>query len=244
MMNSVDLILMGIVLITFLIGLWRGFIREFSSIMAWTLAGIATFWDVPFLRTFMRSHIHSSLMADLAAGVCVFLIAFIIISLMGTICAGFVRGSLVSSIDRSLGSLLGAFKGIVILCGLNIMAECFMERTAMPEIVQKSFVVHFYLYQGSDLLFSLLPQSIKNYLIELRQNNASLQQDFSTKDATDVSQETQETNQKVIEMGTLRPKIETKEYTKQQFDQLNQLLNKETGKTENTKIEKTEKIEA
>ncbi|MDR0625075.1 MAG: CvpA family protein [Holosporales bacterium] len=173
-MNIVDIVIAACVFFSFVVGISRGFIREISSIMAWVLAGVATFWDVPLLRIFIRSKIESALLADILTGASAFVIAFVIISLIGAICSGFVRGTLISPIDRALGALLGATKGIVILCCMEIIAECFVSRVEMPSPMKSSFLVNYYLYGLCDILRPLLPPSVNNYLDSLASKNAAL----------------------------------------------------------------------
>jgi membrane protein required for colicin V production len=198
-MNIVDVVLLGVVFLTLLVGFWRGFIREFSSIMAWLLAGVATFWDIPILRTFIRSKVESALIADVITGVCVFIIAFVIISLIGTICAGFVRGTVLSPIDRALGGVLGGAKGAFLLCAANIIAECFVTRGEMPELIAQSFIMSFYVHDMSDALYPFLPEPIREYLAKLKSNN------FSPLEVVPKSNSTA-TDEDVEDLGTLKPK--------------------------------------
>ncbi|MDR0632575.1 MAG: CvpA family protein [Holosporales bacterium] len=214
-MNIVDVFLLGIVFVTLLIGFWRGFIREFSSIMAWILAGVATFWDIPILRTFIRSKIESALISDVITGVCVFIIAFVIISLIGTICAGFVRGTILSPIDRSLGGMLGGAKGAFLICSASIIAECFVLRSEMPELVAKSFVMNFYVYGMSDALYPFLPEPVREYLTKLRNNN------FAPLEVVPKSNNGA-SNEDVEVLGTLKPKISSEKWTKRQESRAHQ----------------------
>lgn len=172
-LNTLDLCLMGAMGITALIGLSRGFIRELSSIMAWILAGIATFWDIPILQALMKAHIASAFIADIVAALLVFVIAFAIVSLVGTICANFIRGTTVSPIDRLFGTLLGATKGFFLLSCTELVVNCFWPRQEMPEIVQKSFLMP-PIVQLSDGIRSVLPREMQIFLNEFSGKNASV----------------------------------------------------------------------
>jgi membrane protein required for colicin V production len=222
-MNIVDVCIIGAALVTLLIGISRGFVREFSSIMAWVLAGIATFWDIPILRTFMRSKIESALISDVIAALCVFTIAFIIISLIGTIFSGIIRGTIVSPIDRALGMLLGFLKGIVLVCCFNIVAECFVLRRDMPEPIKQSVIMNCYLYDVSEAIKSVLPNDVKEFLNSLSEKDGSLASEEHVKD----SRKDEVSENDVENLSILRPKqsdAEEGNYTKQQNDQLKMLV--------------------
>lgn len=220
-MNSIDLFILGIMLLTALIGASKGFIRELSSIMAWILAGIATFWDIPVLRTFMRSHFETAFVADIIAGVFVFVIAFTIVSLIGTMCSSFIRGTMISPIDRSLGSLLGGTKGFFIISCVELFAVCFIPRNEMPAQVQQSSFIG-YVYELSDWIRAALPQEIRQFFDELAYKNNS---SYSYKEETSVA----ENDEKIKELAILSPKTITEDttggvYTEDQKDHLNRVL--------------------
>lgn len=164
--NTVDLALVGAMGLTALIGLSRGFIRELASILAWVLAGIVTFWDIPILQALMSAHISSAFIADVVTGLLVFIIAFAIVSLVGTLCANFVRGATLSPVDRLFGICLGAAKGFFLLSCVELMAVCFVPRPEMPEVVRKSFLMP-YVAEISDGIRSVLPKELQVFLNEL-----------------------------------------------------------------------------
>lgn len=165
-LNTVDFALIGAMGVTALIGLSRGFIRELASILAWVLAGIVTFWDIPILQALMKAHISSAFVADVVAGLLVFVIAFAIVSLIGTLCANFVRGTTVSPVDRLFGTALGAAKGFFLLSCVELVAVSFVPRPEMPEGVQQSFLMPF-VAEISDGVRSILPQEFQVFLSEV-----------------------------------------------------------------------------
>lgn len=168
--NTVDLALVGAMGVTALIGLSRGFIRELASILAWVLAGVVTFWDIPILQALMKAHLSSAFMADVVAGLLVFVIAFAIVSLVGTLCANFIRGATVSPVDRLFGVCLGAAKGFFLLGCIELMVVCFLPRSEMPEMMRKSFLMPF-VAEISDGIRSVLPKELQVFLDEMSSKN-------------------------------------------------------------------------
>lgn len=222
-----DLSVLGFLLITLAVGVSRGFIREVSSVLAWILAGIATFWDFPLLKSFTRTHIDMPLVADAVAMIAVFVIAFTIISLIGTVCANLVRGTLISPVDRTLGAVAGLLKGVVLLGVLEILVSCFLPRSSLPRSVQKTLCKPFIDTVG-DAIRQCLPEVIQNQLNSLHKALASpasslpapAQEGLKSEGMTTVSD-------KVKALGELEPRPETSPggvYTEEQKEQLNRFV--------------------
>ena len=118
----VDYVIIGIIGVSALISLVRGFVRETVSLIVWVLAfGLAWayFRDLaPHLASWVDT---SSLRLGLA-----FLILFLVVLLLGGI-VGFLIGQLVdktglSGTDRLLGMLFGAARGAVLVAILVLLA--------------------------------------------------------------------------------------------------------------------------
>ena len=221
-MNIVDIFIIVAVLITTIIGITRGFIKELSSITAWVLAGVATFWDIPILRTFMRSKFSSVLVSDVLTGVSAFVIAFVIVSLIGTICAGMIRGTVISSIDRSFGSILGAAKGVLLISCIEIISGSFISREEMPDQVKQSFFANYYIYKVSDFVYELLPAQITSYLDDIKAKNSMFSSQYKEEKRDSIV-----SDEDLENLGTLKTKkIENnnESYTRQQIDKLNSVL--------------------
>lgn len=118
----VDYVIVGIIGISALISLVRGFVRETLSLLVWVLAlGVA--WAcfrelAPRLASWVDT---PSLRLGLA-----FLIVFLVVLLLGGI-AGFLIGRLVdktglSGTDRLLGMVFGAARGAVLVAILVLLA--------------------------------------------------------------------------------------------------------------------------
>ncbi|MDR0630988.1 MAG: CvpA family protein [Holosporales bacterium] len=215
-MNSVDLIIIGVMSIALIVGFSKGFIRELSSILAWVLAGIATFWDFPLLRTFMRAHFDTAFIADIIASVFVCVIAFTIVSFIGTVCAGFIRGTVISPVDRTFGAILGMAKYALVLGAIELVAHIFVPRASMPDqIIQSSFIR--FIHYVSDCLQTALPNELQAFLHEFSGAKPVPDESAIIVDETEVK-----------ELGTLEPKSVTGAvgggYTSDQNDQLNRIL--------------------
>jgi membrane protein required for colicin V production len=113
--NIVDLIVIVILLLSALLALFRGFVKEVLSIVGWVVALGVTYFFFPLARDIARSYIESRIFADIAAGIALFLPTLILCSILTHWISEQVRASAVSAVDRSLGFLFGLARGAVIV---------------------------------------------------------------------------------------------------------------------------------
>src|SRR5207247_3706126 len=110
-----DIILIGVMLISGLLAMIRGFMREILSIAAWVIAAVATLYFYAKLLPYAKSYFNNDIVA---AGVVVggtFLITLLIISVMTVRFSDMVLDSRIGALDRTLGFLFGLVRGLIIV---------------------------------------------------------------------------------------------------------------------------------
>jgi membrane protein required for colicin V production len=112
-MNAGDLVVIAVILLSGLIALWRGLIREVLSLVGWVGAGLVTLWAFAYVRPHARSLIDNPLLADLAAGVLLFVVSLVIFSVISAAIGNLVRNSSLNAVDRTLGFVFGLARGLV-----------------------------------------------------------------------------------------------------------------------------------
>lgn len=112
-MNAGDLIVIAIILLSGLVALWRGLIREVLSLVGWVGAGLVTLWAFAYVRPYSRNLIDNPLLADLAAGVVLFVVSLVVFSVISGAIGNLVRNSSLNAIDRTLGFVFGLARGLV-----------------------------------------------------------------------------------------------------------------------------------
>ncbi len=112
-----DLILFGIMLISGLLALMRGFTREVLSLVAWIAAVVAGYFATlnPQLVAFAQQYIEQEIVAKIALGGLAFLVVLIILSLISVKIADFVVDSAVGAFDRTVGFIFGLLRGLVLV---------------------------------------------------------------------------------------------------------------------------------
>ncbi|MGE3150217.1 MAG: CvpA family protein [Pseudorhodoplanes sp.] len=151
-----DLILLGVMLISALLAMIRGFMREVLSIAAWGAAALATLYFFPRLVPVASTYFNNEWVAKGAVIGGVFLGTLLIVSIITVRVSDMILDSRIGALDRTLGFLFGLGRGLVIVVVAFMFFDWLVPGKSQPEWVQnaKSRVV----LQGTgSWLLSLLP---------------------------------------------------------------------------------------
>jgi len=113
--NTLDYIVIGVVLLSGLLALIRGLMREIFSLIAWVGAYFAAVKYYPLVLPMVHHHIKHDKTAEWVAMAGVFVIALILLMIFGFFVCGLVRGKALTSIDRSLGFIYGLVRGALVV---------------------------------------------------------------------------------------------------------------------------------
>ena len=110
-----DGILIGFTLVSAMLAMVRGFSREVLSIASWVAAAAAAFFFYPILVPYLTPYISNDKVAMAASAAIVFFIALIVVTVITMKIADFIIDSRVGALDRTLGFLYGAARGILVV---------------------------------------------------------------------------------------------------------------------------------
>jgi membrane protein required for colicin V production len=112
-----DLILAGIMIISGLLALMRGFTREVLSLIAWGAAAVAAYFAIHSreLVGFASQYLEPEIVAKIAVGGSVFLVVLIVVSLISVKLSDVVVDSAAGAFDRTLGFFYGLARGLVLV---------------------------------------------------------------------------------------------------------------------------------
>jgi membrane protein required for colicin V production len=112
-----DLILIGIMLISGLLALMRGFTREVLSLVAWGGSALAAYFAIKqqSLLDLALPYVDKPILAQIAVGAITFIVTLIVISLISVKISDAVVDSSVGAFDRTLGFLYGLGRGFVLV---------------------------------------------------------------------------------------------------------------------------------
>jgi membrane protein required for colicin V production len=114
--NAFDAIVLAVILLSALIALLRGFVKEVLSLAAWAGAVLVTLWGFALARPYFRTFIDNQLLADVATGLALFVLSLIVFAMVAHGTSSLVRrSSSLTAVDRSLGFVFGIFRGALLL---------------------------------------------------------------------------------------------------------------------------------
>ncbi len=103
-----DGILLAIMLISGVLAMIRGFVREVLSIASWVAAAVAAYFFYGSLKPFVLQHVANDTLATAIAAGAVFLVTLILVSYITMRISDFVLDSRIGALDRTLGFVFGA----------------------------------------------------------------------------------------------------------------------------------------
>lgn len=114
-LTILDLIVIVVVLISATLAMVRGFAREVLSVASWVAAVAAAYYGYKPLVPLVKSYVESPTIATIIAAAVIFFIALIVASYLTTRVSDFVIDSRIGAVDRALGFVFGAARGLLLL---------------------------------------------------------------------------------------------------------------------------------
>jgi membrane protein required for colicin V production len=162
-----DIILLLVMLVSALLAMVRGFMREVLSIASWAAAALLTVYAYPKLLPTAKQYINHDALAAAAVIAGVFLGTLLIVSVITIKISDMILDSRVGALDRTLGFLFGLARGLVIVVVAFLFFAWLVPDKSQPEWVRnaKSKVV---LQSTGQALMSMLPDDPEGYLRKLK----------------------------------------------------------------------------
>lgn len=122
-MVTLDYIILAIILLSSLIGLVQGFLKEVCSLVTWVLAIWLAWQYGPVLVPHLGGALQQEPYGLWAGRAMIFVAVLVLGAIVGFTVNHFVRMSLFSGLDRMLGFLLGLVRGVVITALIILLAQ-------------------------------------------------------------------------------------------------------------------------
>lgn len=132
-----DGILAGFTLVSAMLAMVRGFSREVLSIASWAAAAVAAYLFYKPVIPYIRPYIDNEKIAMGAAAGIVFVIALIVVSIITMKIADWIIDSRVGALDRTLGFLYGAARGVLVVA-VGLMFFNWLAGEKVPNWVAES----------------------------------------------------------------------------------------------------------
>jgi len=164
-LTLLDIALLVVMLISGILAMVRGFMREILSIASWLIAAVVTLYGYSRAEMFVKQYVTNDLVAKAVAIGGLFLLTLLIISLFTVKISDLILDSRVGALDRSLGFLFGLARGLVIMVVAFLFFAWLVPVKSQPEWVKgaKSRVV---LQATGDWLLSILPDDPETAILK------------------------------------------------------------------------------
>jgi membrane protein required for colicin V production len=165
-----DGILIVIMLISALLAMVRGFVREVLSIAAWIAAAAAAFFFYDDLLPFVQEHVAQRQIAVAVAAGGIFLVTLMLVSFITMRISDFVLDSRIGALDRTLGFVFGAARGLLlVVVGMLFFNWFIPDEGAQPNWVAEAKSKPLLNAVGEQLM-AALPEDPEKDILEQFQN--------------------------------------------------------------------------
>jgi len=133
MFNWLDYAIIGIIGLSVLVSIARGFVREALSLATWIAAVWISIHFYHFASEWLRSYIISNSIRMIAAFLALFCLSLLLGSLLSFMLVQFVHKTGLSGTDRTLGMIFGLARGVLIVSIALLIMSVFLPHTNDPE---------------------------------------------------------------------------------------------------------------
>ena len=160
-MTWLDYAVVGVFAASLLVGAWRGLVREVLSILGWVIAFLAANLLAGPLGPVMPQAIPSPELRIAAAYVAVFVASLMATALVGLLLSKIVKAAGLGGVDRMLGAIFGAARGLLIVLVVALLAGL---TSAPRQAFWRDSASGPLLMQAAQALKPLLPQTFAERL--------------------------------------------------------------------------------
>jgi len=154
----IDGVVVAVVLISAVLAMWRGLIQETFSIFEWVGGTYVALRFAPTFQPLVGGIISPPWLAWIAVFVGTFLIVFIPLSILSHRLSELVKSSEIGPVDRALGLVFGAGRGLVIV-GLGYIAFAMLVPLKDHPVVLTQARLFPLIQNTSEVLLDLLPRT-------------------------------------------------------------------------------------
>ena len=160
-----DILLLVVMLVSGLLAMIRGFMREILSIGAWGIAALVTLYTFAKALPIAQGYFSSTTVATGVTIGSIFLLTLLLVSIVTVRISDMILDSRVGALDRTLGFLFGLGRGLIIVVVAFLFFAWLVPDRSQPEWVRgaKSKVV---LQSTGQWLMSMLPDDPESTILK------------------------------------------------------------------------------
>jgi membrane protein required for colicin V production len=157
MPSYLDLGVIGVVLISAILSMMRGFTREVLAIGSWIAAAAAAYYFYPYVTPYLAPYIHKPVVLQAVGAAVVFFATLIVVSLFTVRLSDAILDSKIGALDRSLGFVFGAVRGFLLAVVAFAIFNWLVGDKQQPDWVQNAKTRPM-LTDTADRIIALLPE--------------------------------------------------------------------------------------
>lgn len=143
MMNWVDFTIIGVILLSALISIIRGFVKEALSLISWVLAFFIASRFYMYITSYL-TYFDSDVIRIAVAIAILFISTLIVCAIVSYIISQLVQKTGLSSTDRVLGICFGVLRGILVVAAVLFFVDTFTPLSQSQYWVQSQLIPHFH----------------------------------------------------------------------------------------------------
>ena len=159
-----DGVLVGFTLVSAVLAMVRGFSREVLSIVSWVAAAAAAYFFYPLIVPYVAPYIDNDKVQIAAAAAGVIFVALIVVTIITMKIADFIIDSRIGALDRTLGFLYGAARGVLVVA-VGLLFFSWLVGPNPPSWISQAKSLPL-LESVGDWLEGLLPDDPENSILD------------------------------------------------------------------------------
>lgn len=163
--SLLDIVVLGVVVVSALLAMMRGFTREVLAIASWGTAAVVAYLLHPQVLPYVTPYLSNKTAALAAAIGVVFLVTLVLVSLVTVKISDFILDSKIGALDRTLGFIFGAARGALICVIGFAFFSWLVPADKQPEWVKTSRSKPF-LQSSGESLMSMLPDDPEKAILQ------------------------------------------------------------------------------
>lgn len=152
-----DIVVTVVLLVSAVIALFRGFVKETLTVIGWIGAFFITLYSFEHVAPLLADVITESWIAQTVAASALFLVSLVILTIVSHMLASHVQGSMLGHLDRALGFVFGLVRGILLVSAVYLAATVAWNEDDLPDEIADAKSLPL-VKLGADILASVLPE--------------------------------------------------------------------------------------
>ncbi len=158
-LTAFDLVVFVVLLLSAVVSLARGAVREVLGLLSWVGAFAAAYYGFGEARPIVKEAVGNDLATDVLTAALVFLVPLVVLRLLASVVARRVEHSGAGFLDRLMGLLFGLARGAFLVAAGYLVAAILLDAGSMPSWVVRGYTYP-YVSEGARWLGELLPERL------------------------------------------------------------------------------------